>query len=212
MKSKILTFLIALTSGVVSASTTSKVGTVELKFGNEVIMNEIGGVAADTPDQLETMVRTYLRWEPEYAREFSHIPFNSPEAQEYRKDFLEVHRELKNKLKKEIPSNVNNPRTLEKIQNSLVEWGWPEQAAKEFLHMPLSSREARLYRRKFMDKHPDLPRVIKNSSPSRVPTKSRPVSPGLSQRMKSIEDAEAGSTARWQDLIRRSEARKRATQ
>jgi hypothetical protein len=197
MKSKILTFLIVLTSGVVSASTNSKFHNVELKFGNEVIMNEVGGVIADTPDQLETTVKTYLGWKQQYAREFSHVPFNSPEAQKYRAEFLRFRPDLK--LKREIPSNVSNPEALEKIQKSLIKWGWSARDVEEFISLPLSSREARMYRRRFMKEHPTLNRGISSAriQPPVASLKPRAASPELAKRLQNLRDAEARDNERW---------------
>lgn len=191
MNFKILTFLIlsSLTSGYAGPS--SKFGNVVLQVGNTVIMNEVGGVIADTPDQLENIVKTYLGWKQQYAREFSHIPFSSPEAQAYRNTFLEEHPELKNKLKKEIPSDVSNPEILEKIQRALIRWGWSLRDADEFVYIPLSSREARSYRRRFMKEHPNLRR--EGITNARIPTVFIPprlVSPELAKRMKQLRQSE----------------------
>jgi hypothetical protein len=191
MNSKKILLLMAMVSSFGYANKETKFGNIDLKFGNEVIMNEIGGVSVDMPDQLEAIVKKYLGWKQQYAREFSHIPFNSPEAQTYRNKFLEQHPELKNKLKKEIPSAVRNPETLEKIKNYLIKSGWSSRDADEFVYIPLFSREARAYRRRFMKEHPNLRR--EGVTNARIPTVSvsqRPVSPGLAQRIQQLQQSE----------------------
>jgi hypothetical protein len=176
MNLKIVSFLGLLIS---TTSTASKFGNVELRFGAEIIMNEVGGVIADTPDQLENIVKTYLGWKPTYAREFSHVPFNSPEAQSYRAAFLKLHPDLFKEIKNLSLASFED---LIQLQNSLVSRGWPKREAEEFIHIPLSSREARMYRRRFVREHPTLRRegvtnayIIKDSN-------RPPISLGIAKR------------------------------